>query len=106
MHLSGSITALATPFTVAGEIDFEAWRRLLDAPDRRRHPARVVVAGSTGEAATLSDDGICPADRRRPVAQIGGRMPVLAGTGQSDTAKTIAQTRLARRQRRRRWRWW
>jgi len=30
------------------------------------------------------------------VAQIGGRIPVLAGSGQSGTAKTIAQTRLAR----------
>ena len=54
MQLSGSITALATPFTVAGEIDLSAWRRLLqeqlDAGTRG-----VVVAGSTGEAAALFD---------------------------------------------------
>ena len=54
MHLSGSITALATPFTVAGEIDFEAWRRLLDSQVEGGTCA-VVVAGSTGEAATLSE---------------------------------------------------
>ena len=29
MHLSGSITALATPFKAAGALDLDAWRRLL-----------------------------------------------------------------------------
>ncbi|HZX80003.1 MAG TPA: 4-hydroxy-tetrahydrodipicolinate synthase, partial [Lysobacter sp.] len=29
MQLSGSITALATPFTASGEIDLDAWQRLL-----------------------------------------------------------------------------
>ena len=54
MHLSGSITALATPFTVAGEIDFEAWRHLLDSQVAGGTRA-VVVAGSTGEAALLEE---------------------------------------------------
>ena len=94
MHLSGSITALATPFTASGEIDFAAWRRLLDAQLAGGTRA-VVVAGSTGEATGLSDQefaGLIEA----AVAHIGGRIPVLAGCGQSNTAKTIAQTRLAR----------
>ena len=29
MYLSGSITALATPFAASGELDFDAWRRHL-----------------------------------------------------------------------------
>ena len=94
MHLTGSITALATPFTAAGELDPGAWDRLLDA-QLEAGTSAVVVAGSTGEAATLSDAEYASlvghAARR-----IGGRIPVLAGTGQSGTAKTIAQTRLAR----------
>ncbi|HEX2082272.1 MAG TPA: dihydrodipicolinate synthase family protein, partial [Xanthomonadaceae bacterium] len=46
MRLSGSITALATPFTAAGEIDLDAWRRLLRQQlDAGIHG--VVVAGST-----------------------------------------------------------
>ena len=94
MHLSGSITALATPFTAAGELDFEAWRRLLEAQLAGGTRA-VVVAGSTGEAATLSD-GEYARLIEAAVAQVAGRIPVLAGTGQSGTAKTIAQTRLAR----------
>ena len=94
MHLSGSITALATPFSAAGDIDFAAWERVLDA-QLAGGTAAVVVAGSTGEAAALSEDEYGRL-LRAAVAQVGGRIPVLAGTGQSATARTIAQTRLAR----------
>ena len=93
MHLTGSITALATPFTAAGDIDFAAWGRLLDA-QLAGGTAAVVVAGSTGEAATLSQDEYARL-LRAAVAQVAGRVPVLAGTGQSGTARTVAQTRLA-----------
>jgi 4-hydroxy-tetrahydrodipicolinate synthase len=94
LYLSGSITALATPFTAAGDIDFESWKRHLDAQLAAGTRA-LVVAGSTGEAATLSDQEYSRLIRAA-VDQIGGRVPVLAGTGLSGTAKTIAQTRLAR----------
>ena len=94
MQLSGSITALATPFTAAGELDFDAWARLIDA-QLAGGTSAIVVAGSTGEAAALSDEEYI-ALLRAAVAQVAGRIPVLAGTGQSNTAKTIAQTRLAR----------
>ena len=94
MHLSGSITALATPFNASGEIDFGAWERLLDAQLAGGIRA-LVVAGSTGEAATLDDS-----EYRRlieaAVVRVAGRVPVLAGSGMSGTAKTVAQTRLAR----------
>ncbi|HEX4854196.1 4-hydroxy-tetrahydrodipicolinate synthase [Arenimonas sp.] len=94
MHLSGSITALATPFTAAGDLDLDAWARLLDA-QLAGGSHGIVVAGSTGEAAALTDDEFMTL-LRTAVARVGGRMKVLAGTGQSNTAKTIAQTRLAR----------
>ncbi|MEO8161595.1 MAG: 4-hydroxy-tetrahydrodipicolinate synthase, partial [Arenimonas sp.] len=94
MSLSGSITALATPFTFAGALDPGAWDRLLDA-QMQAGTSALVVAGSTGEAAMLSDAefaGLVEHAARR----IDGRVPILAGTGQSATSKTIAQTRLAR----------
>ena len=94
MHLTGSITALATPFTAAGEIDSTAWSRLLDL-QLDAGTAALVVAGSTGEAAMLSQDEYGRL-LRAAVAQVAGRIPVLAGTGQSGTAATIAQTRFAR----------
>ncbi|TWI04750.1 4-hydroxy-tetrahydrodipicolinate synthase [Luteimonas cucumeris] len=93
MRLSGSITALATPFTVSGEIDLDAWRRLLQTQLEGRTQA-VVVAGSTGEAAALLDAEY-DALLRSAVDVIAGRIPVLAGTGHSNTAKTIEQTRRA-----------
>ena len=91
MRLSGSITALATPFTPAGEIDLDAWARLLRM-QLEGGTQGVVVAGSTGEAAALYDAEY-DALLRIAVETAGGHVPVLAGTGLSSTAKTIEQTR-------------
>lgn len=93
MHLSGSITALATPFSESGELDLDAWRRLLQAQLDAGTQA-LVVAGSTGEAAALYDAEF-DAILRSAVELVAGRVPVLAGTGLSNTAKTIEQTRRA-----------
>lgn len=93
MRLTGSITALATPFDAAGELDLDAWRRLLQMQIEGGTQA-VVVAGSTGEAAALFDaeyDTLL----RIAVEEIAGRIPVLAGTGLSNTTKTIELTRRA-----------
>ena len=93
MRLTGSITALATPFTATGALDLDAWgallQRQLDAGTRA-----VVVAGSTGEAAALFDDEYDTL-LRAAVGFYAGRMPVLAGTGQANTAKTILANRRA-----------
>jgi len=94
LFLSGSITALASPFAPDGRLDLDAWSRLL-AAQVEGGSSGVVVAGSTGEAAALSEEEYGTL-LRAAVAQVGGRIPVLAGTGQSATAATIARTRLAR----------
>ncbi|ALN62331.1 dihydrodipicolinate synthase [Lysobacter antibioticus] len=91
MRLSGSITALATPFTASGEIDLDAWHKLL-AMQLEGGTQAVVVAGSTGEAAALYDAEY-DAVLRAAVEFVAGRIPVLAGTGLSNTAKTIELTR-------------
>lgn len=93
LHLSGSITALATPFLASGELDLEAWRALLKQ-QLDGGTQGVVVAGSTGEAAALSGDEYDTV-LRIAVEEVRGRVPVLAGTGQMNTAKTIASTRRA-----------
>lgn len=93
LSLSGSITALATPFTDAGEVDLDAWRRLLQQ-QLDGGTQGMVVAGSTGEAAALTDAEYVLLIETA-VETVAGRIPVLAGTGQMNTAKTIAQTRLA-----------
>ena len=93
MRLTGSITALATPFTTDGELDLDAWRRLIDA-QLEAGTQGLVVAGSTGEAAALFDAEF-DVLLRTAVEQVGGRVPVIAGTGMSNTVKTIEQTRRA-----------
>lgn len=93
LRLHGSITALATPFDPSGELDLQAWRRLLQWQLDGGTQA-LVVAGSTGEAATLFEpeyDVLLGSAAKF----IAGRIPVLAGTGMSSTARTIEQTRRA-----------
>jgi 4-hydroxy-tetrahydrodipicolinate synthase len=94
LRIQGSITALATPFTAAGDIDYQAWQRLLELQLAGGTQA-LVVAGSTGEAAALED----PEFERlisTAVEVVAGRVPVLAGTGMQSTARTLAQTLRAR----------
>ena len=93
MRLQGSITALATPFTATGAIDLAAWAALIEKQIAGGTTA-VVVAGSTGEAAAL-DDAEYDALLAESVRVAAGRIGVIAGTGLSNTAKTIAQTRRA-----------
>lgn len=89
----GSIVALVTPMGESGEVDFEAFEALLDW-----HAAQgtdgVVVAGTTGEGATLLASEIEEL-LRRAVRRLGGRLPVIAGTGTPSTAITIERTRTA-----------
>lgn len=98
MRISGSITALATPFTAARELDLDAWRRLLQLQLDGGSDG-LVVAGSTGEAAALYDieyDALLRSAVEYVAGHAVGRhVPVLAGTGLSNTAKTIEQTRRA-----------
>ncbi len=93
MNLSGSICALLTPFASDGSLDEAAVSGLVDwhlASGTRA----LVVAGSTGEAAMLEAEEYSRL-LRLCVERVGGRVPVLAGTGAAGTARTLAQTKLA-----------
>src|SRR3954453_8789451 len=96
--LRGAFTALVTPFTTDGDLDEEAFRRLV----RWQILAGIdglVPCGTTGEAPTLSS-----AERERLIAatvEVASERPsrdrvrIIAGTGTNDTAATIAATRQA-----------
>ncbi|MGH8124139.1 MAG: 4-hydroxy-tetrahydrodipicolinate synthase [Rudaea sp.] len=90
--ITGSICALATPFR-GGALDLDAYARLLDQQLDGGTQA-LVVAGSTGEAHALD---AAEFDRLLAFAvqRVGGRVPVLAGTGTANTRKTIAATQRA-----------
>jgi 4-hydroxy-tetrahydrodipicolinate synthase len=87
-RLSGCGTALATPFTTGGALDERALRALVDWQIDEGIDF-LVPCGSTGEAATLTQD-----EHRRvveiTVEQARGRVPVVAGAASNDTAKAIA----------------
>ena len=89
----GSIPALVTPMGEDGSIDFGAWEKLLDF-----HLAAgtdgVVVGGTTGESPVL-DRAEIEELVRRAKAQVGGRIPVIAGSGTNSTAGSVALSRAA-----------
>ncbi len=93
LSIRGSICALATPFTADGALDLAAFGRLLDHQLAGGTQA-LVVAGSTGEAHMLEHDEL---DRLLAftLEHVAGRVPVIAGTGEAATAKTVAATRHA-----------
>lgn len=93
LQLAGSLTALVTPFAATGVVDREAFGRLVELQIASGTQG-LIVAGSTGEAVALDDHEYAGliADAVRIAA---GRVPVLAGSGLSATAATIAQTRRA-----------
>ena len=84
------LTAMVTPFDAAEAVDHDAPRAA------RRHLLAngsdgLVVAGTTGESPTLSDDEKLEMFRT-VVRAVGGRAPVVAGTGSNDTRHSVELT--------------
>lgn len=88
----GVFTAIVTPFR-DGAVDYVTYcalvERQIDAG-----VAGIVPVGTTGEAATLSDDE-CDALIAQTVKLVAGRALVMAGAGANDTKKTIDKIRRA-----------
>lgn len=89
----GSIVALVTPMDEHGRIDFGALQRLVDF-HLSSGTNGVVVAGTTGESATLDEDEFKQL-LSQVVSQVDSQIPVIAGTGSADTAKAITRTEIA-----------
>lgn len=87
------ITAMVTPFSAEGAVDEAGARRL--ARYLIEHGSHgVVVAGSTGEAATLDDEEHISL-LRAVVAEIGAEATVICGTGTNDTRHSAELTKAA-----------
>ena len=92
MAIGGIITAIVTPFAADGSVDEEAFVRLLKHLLAHGSDG-VVVAGTTGEGPTLTDEE----DYRLfelAVAESGGA-PIYAGTGSNDTRHSVHLTEKA-----------
>jgi 4-hydroxy-tetrahydrodipicolinate synthase len=88
---SGSLVAIVTPMHPDGSIDWPAWERLL-ALHLTAGTSGVVVGGTTGESATLSDAELL-ALLERARARLRGRMALIAGAGTNSTAGTVERAR-------------
>jgi 4-hydroxy-tetrahydrodipicolinate synthase len=89
----GSIVALVTPMLNTGEVDFKQLEALIDFHVREGTQA-LVIAGTTGESATLSPNEHCDL-LHKSYEIINQRLPMIAGTGANSTAEAIELTRCA-----------
>jgi 4-hydroxy-tetrahydrodipicolinate synthase len=92
-QIQGVITAMATPFDEMGAVDTEAARRL--ASHLLEHGSHgLVVAGTTGECPTLTDEE--EIELLRAVrAEVGDDVLLVCGTGTNDTRHSRELTKMA-----------
>ncbi len=93
LGLGPILTAMVTPFDASGRVDEASAARLMHHLVEHGSDG-VVIAGSTGEAATLSDE-----EHLRmvelAVSELGGRASVVAGVGSNDTRHAVELTEKA-----------
>ncbi len=89
---TGAATAIVTPFRNGG-VDYETFGKMIDGQIAGGIDG-IVVAGTTGEAATLTHEEHCELIRYA-VEKVAGRVPVIAGTGSNDTAYGIELSQYA-----------
>lgn len=91
-HFGAVMSAMVTPFDADGRLDLDAAQRLARWLVAHGNDG-LVVAATTGEAGTLTDDERC--DLVRAVSE-AVTVPVVAGMGSNDTAHSVALTRRAK----------
>jgi 4-hydroxy-tetrahydrodipicolinate synthase len=89
----GSIVALVTPMLSNGDVDFSQLEALINFHVQEGTQA-LVIAGTTGESATLSPVEHCDL-LNKSYEMINQRLPMIAGTGANSTAEAIELTRCA-----------
>ena len=93
--LIGSLVAIVTPMSDDGNIDYSAFKKLIDWHVESGTKG-IVVAGTTGESATLTVDEHT-ALIEVAVAHAAGRVPIIAGTGANSTTEAIELSSHAKR---------
>lgn len=89
--MKGLGTALITPFNADGSVDYEALKRLLDT-QLTGFVDYIVVLGTTGEAATMTDKE--RAEVRTFIRNyVDGRIPLVLGVGGNNTAAVCESLR-------------
>ena len=91
--ITGSLPALVTPFT-NGKVDINALKKLVDWHIDQGSNGLVPV-GTTGESPTLTHEEH-DLVVEIVVAQVAGRVPVVAGAGSNNTAETVRLVKAAK----------
>ncbi len=90
--LTGTITALVTPF-LKGQVDYASLKKLVSYQIKSGING-VVPVGTTGESPTLDHEEHMDVIRA-VIADVAGRVPVIAGTGSNSTAEAVDLTQLS-----------
>jgi 4-hydroxy-tetrahydrodipicolinate synthase len=90
--ITGSLVAIVTPMTDDGAVDYAALGRLIELHIEAGTDG-LVVAGTTGESATLTKPEHV-AVIEAAIRFAAGRIPVIAGTGSNSTAQTIELSKI------------
>ena len=89
----GAAVAIVTPFYENGGINFGELKKLIEFQIAEGIDS-IVICGSTGEAATMTEEEHVAAIKFA-VETVAGRVPVIAGTGSNDTAFGVELTKKA-----------
>ena len=93
----GSLVALVTPMSGDGSVDYTHLEALIDFHVKEGTNA-LVIAGTTGESATLNPHEHCTL-LSRSYEIINQRLPMIAGTGANSTTEAIELTQCAKKAR-------
>jgi len=93
----GSLVALVTPMYSDGSVDYTHLEALIDFHVKEGTSA-LVIAGTTGESATLNPEEHCTLLSRSHEI-INQRLPMIAGTGANSTSEAIELTQCAKKAR-------
>ncbi len=93
---TGSATALVTPFDENGKVNYEKLKELIEFQIKNKTDA-LVVCGTTGESATLTDEEHIEIIKFT-VNCVEKRVPVIAGTGSNDTNHAVRMSNEAEKQ--------
>ena len=90
---TGAGVAIITPMNAHGSINWEEFGRIIDFQIENGTDA-IIVCGTTGESATMTDDEHIEAIRYC-VNRVNKRVPVIAGTGSNDTKYAVSLSKHA-----------
>ena len=90
---TGSGVALITPISSDGTVNYKVLEELLEFHIANGTDA-IIACGTTGEAATLTEEEHCEV-LTFVAEKVNGRIPVIAGTGSNDTKTAVMLSRQA-----------